>query len=135
MGFMHEMYSGENAPQIGDRVKVKVRSGEYAGEIAELNGPRAVVSILAVLKHPEQGDLHHPYNPDVPMFHERRALSYTEKTTVLVRELAPYRSELPAYSDSLREAVKSELASLDRLNRWSGKALENLEQLQKEYKL
>jgi kinase-associated protein B len=88
-----------------------------------------------VLKHPEQGDLHHPYNPDVPMFHERRALSYTEKTTVLVRELAPYRSELPDYSDSLREAVKAELAGLDRLNRWSGKSLEILEQLQKEYKL
>lgn len=71
--------SVENELKVGEIVKIEVRSGHYAGELVELNGPRALVKVLAVLKHPEQGDLHQPYDPDVAMFHERRALSFTEK--------------------------------------------------------
>lgn len=121
--------------EVGKIVKAKVRSGLYAGEVMELNGPRALVKVLAVLKHPEQGDLHQPYNPDVAMFHERRALSYTEKTTVLIRDLESYTGAVPDYEESLREAVAAELESLDRLNRWTAKSLETMLQLQKEYKL
>jgi kinase-associated protein B len=72
----------DDSLKIGDNVRVEIRSGHYLGELIEINGPRVLVKVLAVLKHPEQGDLHNPYNPDVPMFHERRALSYTEKTNV-----------------------------------------------------
>lgn len=118
----------------GALAKADVRSGQYIGEIVEVNGPRAVFKVLAVLKHPEQGDLHHPYNPDVAMFHERRALSYTEKTNVPLRDLKPFDGEVPDYNASLREAVAAQIAALDRLMRWSARGLEILKELRKEYK-
>ncbi|MFD0589843.1 sporulation phosphorelay system protein KapB [Paenibacillus sp. GCM10027627] len=117
----------------GDIVKVEVRSGQYAAELLELNGPRALVKVVAVLKHPEQGDLHQPYNPDAAMFHERRALSYTEKTNVLLRDVKRYVGEVPDYKESLRAAIAAEIESLDRLNRWSAQGLELLRHLQKDY--
>ncbi|WP_240941898.1 kinase-associated lipoprotein B [Paenibacillus sp. HB172176] len=120
--------------QAGDLVQAEVRTGVYAAEFMERNGPRALVSIKAVLKHPEQGDLHQPYNPDAAMFHERRALSYTEKTNVLLRDLKPYRGELPDYKLSLHAAVEAEKRSLDSLLRWAAKSLELLEQLEKDYR-
>lgn len=120
--------------QVGDLVRAEVRSGQYAGELVEMNGPRALVKVLAVLKHPEQGDLHNPYNPDVPMFHERRALSYTEKTTVLLRDVKRYTGNVPDYSESLKAAAAAEIEVLDRLQRWAAKGLEQMQQLQKEYK-
>ncbi|CAM3985860.1 kinase-associated lipoprotein B [Paenibacillus alkaliterrae] len=120
--------------QIGDLVKAEVRSGQYVGELVEYNSPRALVKVLAVLKHPEQGDLHNPYNPDVPMFHERRALSYTEKTTVPIRDISRYLGKVPDYSESLKAAAAAEIEALDRLQRWAAKGLEQMQQLQKEYK-
>ncbi|WP_051251444.1 sporulation phosphorelay system protein KapB [Paenibacillus harenae] len=120
--------------QIGDLVRAEVRSGQYAGELIELIGPRAIVKVLAVLKHPEQGDLHHPYDPDVPMFHERRALSYTEKTTVPLRDISRFTGTVPDYKESLRAAAEAEIAALDRLQRWAAKGLEQMRQLQQEYK-
>ncbi|WP_336773943.1 kinase-associated lipoprotein B [Paenibacillus sp. MMO-58] len=118
----------------GALVKADVRSGQYIGEIVEVNGPRAVFKVLAVLKHPEQGDLHHPYNPDVAMFHERKALSYTEKTNVLLRDVKPFEGDVPDYNASLQEAVAAQIAALDRLMRWSARGLEILKELRKEYK-
>ncbi|SFE11925.1 kinase-associated protein B [Paenibacillus catalpae] len=118
----------------GAIAKADVRSGQYIGEIVEVNGPRAVFKVLAVLKHPEQGDLHHPYNPDVAMFHERRALSYTEKTNVPLRDLKPFDGDVPDYNVSLHEAVAAQIAALDRLMRWSARGLELLKELRKEYK-
>jgi kinase-associated protein B len=134
-GWMNmEQRGTQDSLQIGDLVRAEVRSGQYIGELLELNGPRGLVKVLAVVKHPEQGDLHNPYNPDVPMFHERRALSYTEKTTVLLRDLVRYTGRVPDYSESLRAAAEAEIAALDRLQRWSAKGLEQMLQLQKEYK-
>ncbi|MFD0961811.1 sporulation phosphorelay system protein KapB [Paenibacillus chungangensis] len=119
---------------MGDIVQAEVRSGRYVGEIVELNGPRAVIKVLAVLKHPEQGDLHQPYNPDAAMFHERRALSYTEKTTVLKRDIQPYHADVPDYRKSLQSAVAADIEALDRMNRWTAQSIELLKQLQQEYK-
>lgn len=132
---MMAVYEDQFHCEVGNIVKAKVRSGLYVGEVVELNRPRALVKVLAVLKHPEQGDLHQPYNPDVAMFHERRALSYTEKTTVLIRDLEGYTGAVPDYQESLRAAVAAEIESLDRLNRWTAKSLETMIGLQKEYKL
>jgi kinase-associated protein B len=120
--------------KAGDIIRAEVRSGQYVGELVEINGPRALVKVLAVLKHPEQGDLHNPYNPDVPMFHERRALSYTEKTTVLLRDVQRYTGSVPDYKESLKAAAAAEIAALDRLYRWAAKGLEQMQQLEKEYK-
>ncbi|GGG63187.1 sporulation phosphorelay system protein KapB [Paenibacillus radicis (ex Gao et al. 2016)] len=119
---------------VGDIVKAEVRSGHYVAEVMELNGPRALVKILAVLKHPEQGDLHSPYNPDVPMFHERRALSYTEKTTVLLRALSVYGSStVPDYKQSLLAATETAAESLDQLKRWAEKSLILIKELEMDY--
>ncbi|MGG1637068.1 sporulation phosphorelay system protein KapB [Paenibacillus sp. NRS-1760] len=124
----------DDSLKIGDNVRTEIRSGHYLGELVEINGPRALVKVLAVLKHPEQGDLHNPYNPDVPMFHERRALSFTEKTNVLLRDVKRHTGIIPEYNDSLRAAAEAEIASLDRLQRWAAKGLEQMQQLLKEYK-
>ncbi|WP_223829458.1 kinase-associated lipoprotein B [Paenibacillus arenilitoris] len=132
---MMENANGNNQGfQVGDLVGAAVRSGQYAGELVEINGPRAVLKVLAVLKHPEQGDMHHPYDPDVPMFHERRALSYTEKTTVLLRDVRRFAGAVPDYKESLQKAVADEIAALDKLRRWAAQGIEQLEQLRREYK-
>ncbi|MCR2806130.1 kinase-associated lipoprotein B [Paenibacillus soyae] len=118
---------------VGDHVKFEVRTGHYVGELMELNGPRALVKVLAVLKHPEQGDLHNPYDPDVAMFHERRALAYTEKTNVLLRDIQPYAGTIPEYRESLKAAAAELAEALDRLHRWTAKGLDIMKQLQKDY--
>lgn len=117
----------------GDIVRAEVRSGQYVCELLEINGPRALVKVLAVMKHPEQGDLHNPYDPDVPMFHERRALSYTEKTNVLLRDVARYGGSVPDYKASLLAAAEAEMAALDRLQRWAAKGFAQMKQLYNEY--
>lgn len=128
---------------VGSSVLASIRTGQYIGEITEFYGPRAVVKILAVVKHPQQGDLHHPYDPDVPLFHERKALSYTEKSTVLIRDVAPYGGETPDYKLSLRQALDRQTEELrnalagadDGMARWIKRSLETLDALRADYKL
>lgn len=119
--------------EIGSIVKMPYKSGIYAGELLETSGPRSLVKVLAVLQHPEQGDLHHPYDPDVPLFHERRALSYTEKAWTLTRDLQPYTGEVPGYRESLLAALEAEWSKVDRLRRWAERGALQLEQLREEY--
>lgn len=128
------MYESGLSVQAGDIVQAEVRSGKYVGEVVELHGPRAVVKILAVLKHPDQGDLHRPYDPDAAMFHERRALSFTEKTTVPLSGLKLYGGEVPDYRESLLAAAEAEIVAVDRLRRWCEQSLELLQELQKDYR-
>ncbi len=120
--------------EIGSIVKMPYKSGVYAGELLETSGPRSLVKVLAVLQHPEQGDLHHPYDPDVPMFHERRALSYTEKAWALTRELHPYSGEIPDYGESLLAALEAEWDKVDRLRRWAERGVDQLARLREEYR-
>ncbi|MBJ6360273.1 kinase [Paenibacillus sp. MAHUQ-46] len=98
-----------------------------------MSGQRSLVKVLAVLKHPEQGDLHHPQDPDVAIFHERRALSYTEKAWALTRDLQPFHGELPDYASSLEAALEAEWHKLDRLRRWAEQGLKQLAELRKDY--
>ncbi|MFC5652908.1 kinase-associated lipoprotein B [Paenibacillus solisilvae] len=129
------MQSNERfSPETGALVVIRYKTGEYVGEVMEAGTPRSLVKVLAVLKHPEQGDLHNPYNPDVPMFHERRALSYTEKTNIPAGDMEPYHGEIPDYKESLKHALAADIAELDRLKRWAERGLGQLEQLHKEYK-
>ena len=119
--------------EIGQLVQAKVRSGIYIGEVYEIYAPRLVVKILAVVKHPDQGDLHNPNEPDVAMFHERRALSYTEKTTVLPRDIQLYTGAIPEYKESLLIATNQQLNQLYKLNQWTGKSLVILKELLQDY--
>jgi kinase-associated protein B len=120
-------------PTAGMLVAMDYKTGKYIGEVVEVNPPRAVVKVLAVLKHPDQGDLHNPYNPDVPMFHERRALAYTEKALAPIRDLEPYAGDVPDYRESLSLSLQAELDALDRLKRWAERGIAQLEGLRREY--
>ena len=126
--------AGNFVPEAGAFAAIRYKTGEYIGEIMEVSGHRALVKVLAVLKHPEQGDLHNPYDPDVPMFHERRALSFTEKTYVPLGDMRPYSGGVPDYKQSLAAAVERELAALDKLKRWAERGSGQLEQLGREYR-
>ena len=65
-----------------------------------------VVKVLAVLKHPVQGDLHNVKQADVPFFHERRALAFREQTNIPEQMVKKYEGEIPDYTDSLKLALK-----------------------------
>lgn len=119
----------------GDLVTAAYKSGEYIGELVELYLPRvAVVKILAVRKHPEQGDLHHPGQSNVPLFHQRRALSYQEKASVPIAMVHPYDGDVPEYEGSLRKALEEEIAKLQNdSSEWAKRSLRELETLRSEY--
>lgn len=115
-------------------VRVLRKTGVYIGEVTEERETHYVVKILAVLKHPMQGDLHNPKQADVPIFHERKALAYREQTVVPKNVVKPYEGEIPEYTASLKEAfdkLKKELEQED--TEFAQKSLRNLEELHKEY--
>jgi kinase-associated protein B len=119
----------------GDMVTASYKSGEYIGEVVELYPPRvAVVKILAVRKHPEQGDLHHPFDVNVPLFHQRRALSYQEKASVPLASLRSYSGDVPKYESSLRKALEEAITALrNDSSEWAKRSLAELETLRSEY--
>ncbi|MFC5701737.1 sporulation phosphorelay system protein KapB [Cohnella faecalis] len=110
------------------------KTGRYIGEPLENDGRRVLVKILAVVGHPEQGDLHNPGDPDAPMFHERRALSYTEKVWIPAQAARPYAGTVPDYRQSLKAALEAEVEKLERSKRWTERSLTLLETLRSDYK-
>lgn len=90
---------------IGEIVTAINKTGKYIGEVTEDRNHAYLVRILAVLKHPMQGDLHHPKQTDVPIFHQRRALAYREQTNVPKHMVKPYEGDVPDYQTSLKKAV------------------------------
>ena len=121
------------ASAISEIVEISYKTGGYVGEVIDRDDRRILVKVLAVLQHPTQGDLHSSYDPDALMFHERRALSYTEKVWVPRQTAQPYTGAIPDYRESLQTALGIELERVDRLKRWSELSLEKLETLRKDY--
>jgi kinase-associated protein B len=120
--------------KIGDIVTAINKTGKYIGEVTEDRNNAYLVRILAVLKHPMQGDLHNPKQTDVAMFHQRRALAYREQTNVPKNMVKPYEGEIPDYQSSLKEAVitmKETLSETD--NDFNSLSLKHLEQLEIDY--
>lgn len=117
--------------QIGDIVTAINKTGKYIGVVTEDRSSAYLVRILAVLKHPMQGDLHNPKQTEVTIFHQRRALAYREQTNVPKNMVKPYEGEIPDYQESLKKAVtkmKEALAEEDKeFNKLSLKQLEELE--------
>jgi len=124
------MNEAETAKEI---VKISYKTGDYIGETIDRDERRALVKILAVLQHPTQGDLHSSYDPDAAIFHERRALAYTEKVWVPLQTAKPYDGAIPDYRESLGAALGLERERIDRLKRWAERCLDNLETLRKDY--
>ncbi len=120
--------------EVGSRVLVSYRSGEYIAEIIQLTPPKATLQTLAVVKHPLQGDLHHPYESNVPIFHQRKALSYRERFMVPLALLSPFHGEVPDYKESLQQALERDIETLERRSdKWAEQALHQLRELKKEY--
>ncbi|WP_330949723.1 kinase-associated lipoprotein B [Virgibacillus sp. MG-45] len=89
----------------GDLVRAHYRSGTYIGKIVEDRGDRFLIEVLAVHKHPLQGDIHHPNETKGVFFHERKALAFKEKMNVKKPAVHRFEGEVPNYGDSLKQAV------------------------------
>lgn len=122
---------------IGDIVVTNKKTGKYIGEITAIHEDMYTIRILAVLRHPRQGDLHNPLEADVPFFHERKALAYREQTNVQKRIVQPYEGEIPDYVTSLKAAFLQLWNSLkeDEDNPYNQKALAALDSVRKDYEL
>ncbi|AQR77159.1 sporulation phosphorelay system protein KapB [Paenibacillus larvae] len=120
---------------IGDRVVFFYKSGKYIGEIADQPGlTKLPVRVLAVLKHPAQGDIHYPGQVDVSMFHQRKALAYQEIAAVPPQVIQPFDGDIPDYEESLEAALNKEITKLEgKQDAYARQALTELSELKKEY--
>jgi kinase-associated protein B len=122
--------------ELGSLVTAEYKTGEYVGEIVEMSGTgKAAVKIRAVLKHPTQGDLHNPMDPNVPFFHQRRALADGEIALMPLYTVKPFKGTVQEYRVSLERALYSEIRSLQQKAQWVERSLQELHQLQKDYSL
>lgn len=122
--------------EIGDKVTASYKTGRYIGEVIDFKPKlqKAVVKVLAVIVHPKQGDLHSPNQVDVQLFHERKALAYTEKALVPLSSIKPYEGEIPAYDESLIEALHKQMDQLkDEESEYAKASYQKLEILLKDY--
>lgn len=120
--------------KIGEKVTGIYKTGKYAGEVTDIRPEHYLIRVLAVLKHPTQGDLHSPKDANVGIFHERRALAFREQANIPKKMVKPYEGELPDYIESLKEAVnnlKETLKGDD--SSWASQSLKNIETLEKDY--
>lgn len=120
---------------IGESVKAHYNSGIYVGKVVEDRGDKFLVEVLAVQKHPQQGDLHHPLEAEGVFFHQRRALAYREKMNVPKNVVHPYEEDIPNYQESLRNAVdklKDKLLKIENAD-FRELALREMEDLEKSY--
>jgi kinase-associated protein B len=120
--------------KIGDTVTGIYKTGKYIGEITDVRPQHYLVRVLAVLKHPMQGDLHNPKEADVLVFHERHALSFREQANIPKQMVKSFEAEVPDYQSSLKEAVdkmKKELT--DKPSPWADMSLKMFESLERDY--
>lgn len=119
---------------IGDHVEAEYNSGIYVGKVIEDRRNFFLVEILAVKKHPTQGDLHNPGKVEGVAFHERKALAYKEKTNARKRKVTPYAHDIPSYEDSLNQAVKELTKELNKDDTaYNRAALQRLKSLEKDF--
>jgi kinase-associated protein B len=120
--------------RIGDTVTAIYKTGKYIGEITEVRPQGFLVRVLAVVKHPMQGDLHNPKDADVLIFHERRALSYREQANIPKQMVKHFENEVPDYQASLKEALaKMKKELLENPSPWADMSLKMAESLEKDY--
>ena len=122
--------------QTGKLVKAFYKTGAYIGLVTEDKGSHAVVQIKEVTKHPRQGDLHHPNEVDVPLFHERKALSFNERANIPFSMIKPFEGEIGDYFESLKATVLELEKDLSRKHTpFSEKSRMALDGVKKEYEL
>jgi kinase-associated protein B len=120
--------------QIGDKVTGIYKTGKYIGEVTDIRPQNYLIRVLAVLKHPMQGDLHNPKDANVMIFHERKALSYREQANIPKPMVKPYDEEVPDYTVSLKASVeKMKLELSENPTDWAERSLEMVASLEKDY--
>ncbi|AOH56917.1 kinase-associated lipoprotein B [Peribacillus muralis] len=120
--------------KIGDKVTAIYKTGKYIGEVTDIRPAAYLVKVLAVMKHPMQGDLHNPKQTEVSMFHQRRALAFREQTNVPKNMVRIFDGDIPEYKESLSEAVGKMKRTLSEADtEWNEKSLELLEDLTADY--
>jgi kinase-associated protein B len=119
---------------VGDIVTAIYKTGKYIGEITDIRPQHFLVKTLAVLKHPMQGDLHHPKEVGLGFFHERKALAFREQANVPKQMVKPYIDQVPEYLDSLKDAVQKLKDGLENEDtEWAQLSLKKIASLEKEY--
>ncbi|MFD2616756.1 sporulation phosphorelay system protein KapB [Terrilactibacillus laevilacticus] len=120
---------------VNGLVYARYKTGKYVAKIIQLDVNHAIVEILAVLTHPTQGDLHHPNEVSVPLFHQRKALSFHEKARVPLHTCTPFDEDvIPDYEESLKSALKKISSKLKkRDDAWSSESLKQLRDLENDY--
>lgn len=117
----------------GDIVRVTQKTGEYITEVLETyDSSKLLVKVLAVTKFPTQGDLHTSFEVDVPLFHQRPALSYQEKFMTPASGPIRYNGAIPDYKESVRVAMEREIDKLKKMSLWAERCLVELEAMHKE---
>src|SRR5699024_6125457 len=120
--------------KINDLVQAHYNSGTYIGKVIEDRGNFLLVEVLAVTKHPMQGDLHNRCEVEGIAFFERKALAYREKMNARKRTITPYVEKVPEYKDSLKKAIRQfEEELLAEETPFHQKSLEKLHALKKHY--
>ncbi len=120
--------------KIGDVVTGIYKTGKYIGVVTDIRPMHYLVQIKAVIKHPQQGDLHNPKQVDVQIFHERRALAFNEQTNVPKQMVKSFDGDMPDYDQSLQKAVIAMKQDLEEMNtEWAKLSLNRLLVLEKEY--
>lgn len=123
-----------NEFKVGDYVTAIYKTGKYIGEITDIRPQAYLVRVLAVAKHPMQGDLHNPKDADVGFFHQRRALAFREQANIPKQMVKFYDADIPNYVESLKEAVdrmKGELTAMG--TPWAEQSLKLVEELAEDY--
>lgn len=121
--------------ETGMIVTALYKTGKYVGKAEQIKNGKVLVSILSVLKHPKQGDLHNPNQSNVPFFHQRKAMAFQEKTWAPIHTVKPYDGEVQDYGTSLKNAFQELYVSLEAADdEWSTRSLLELEKLKKDYK-
>lgn len=119
---------------IGDIARAHYNSGTYIGKVLEDRGNGYLVEVLAVYKHPVQGDLHNPKQVEGIAFHERKALAFHEKMNAKKAAMFLYEDEVPEYSESLKSAVAVLRQKLqEEETDYNIKALEKIADLEEHY--
>lgn len=119
--------------EVGEKVLAAYKTGEYIGELMTISAPKSTVKILAVIKHPTQGDLHHPSEVEGVFFHQRRALSFQEKALVPNTHIQLYHGEIPDYKESLKASLQHEIVEFQKTIKFAERSLEELFLLKKDY--
>lgn len=119
---------------IGDKVTAIYKTGKYIGEITDVRPQSYLVRVLAVSKHPMQGDLHHPKDENVAIFHQRRALAYREQTNVPKQMVKLFSENIPDFTQSLKEAIENMKQELTQMGTpWADQSLQLMADLEKDY--